>query len=315
MELMKAFHAADLALTANVTATSTRWSDGLIEFDAQARWEPKKPDEPGFRQIGDEVVRAVDGALERALPPEILDMTGDPSELVVDLAFRARYEYVTWAVPFVAHDAMFAPNKAGALSLLQNGRSEVDLSTAALGQPLDDTVWDVRMRTEWVGMERKGPLLYRGQVLPAVLRGRARVAYSNASKGLSLDLAQRLRTLAIDAKPRSGNAGPITGFSAPLDNVTTFGETTLDASMVVAIPDDAVPANLDDEQAVEVLEKLAAEGELGAARVVANTDGARFEGGAALPAGRYTLYARREGKLHATKRSITVDDVGQAQFD
>ena len=155
-------------------------------------------------------------------------------------------------------------------------------------------------------MARKGAPRYAVPALPLVSCGRAAVAYANASRGLSVDLALRLRTLAVDAKPRSGPAGTIDAFAAPLLNVAIVGQTDLDAGMVVAIADGTVPEDLPDEQAAELLEKAAAGGAL-SARVVADADGARLEGSGSLAPGQYTIYARREGKLHRTQRALVVD--------
>jgi glycosyltransferase involved in cell wall biosynthesis len=313
-KLMQDFHQADLAQRSRTVVRKVSWPDGILRLDLECTWYPKDKERPILRRDGERVMRIVDDSLAWFIPPRLLDVTDDPAAMRFDVCIRRRRDPVSWNVPATIQDAGFAEDDDGNVCVKARATATLDIDSGAVGAPLADDVWDFRVRSTWAGMARLGVPHYDGPARPAVRDGRAAIAYSNASKGLSLDLAQRLRTLAIDAKPRSGIAGPITGFSAPLDNVATFGATTLDAGMVVAIPDDAVPANLDDEQAVQVLEKLAKEGELGA-RVVANADGTRFEGGAALPAGRYTLYARREGKLHATKRSITVDDVGQAQFD
>jgi hypothetical protein len=58
---------------------------------------------------------------------------------------------------------------------------------------------------------------------------------------------------------------------------------------------------------------LAVTGQL-AAKVVADGNGARLEGSASLAAGSYTLYARRDGRLWPTARSLVVDDAGRTQF-
>ena len=314
MDLIKAFHEADLALTAYTTLGTARWESGALMFDAEARWEPKNPDIAGFRISGDRVLRAVGPGLERAIPPELLDLTEDPSALVVDLSIRSRAECVTWALPFTPGPARFEPNVDGALSLVQRGGGTIPLDTAALGRPLENTVWDVRARTEWVGMERKGPLLYRGPVLPAVFDRRAAVGYASASKGLTIDLSGRMRTLAVDAKPSRGPAGPIAAFSVPLLNLAAFGDTAVDAAGLVAIPDGSVPGDLSEQDTFALLETLAEGRDLGA-RVVADSAGARLEGRAALPAGRYTLYARRDARLYKTQRSLSVADDGECYLD
>jgi glycosyltransferase involved in cell wall biosynthesis len=313
MDLVKAFHEADLALTAHVSVLSAWWGDGVLHYEGRTRWEPKEPKTPGFRASGARVLRDVDPSLERSIPAELLDLTEDPQKLVVQASIRSRAECVTWILPLTTGDARFAPNSAGALSLVQNVEGIVGLNNAALGRPLESTVWDVRVRTEWLGMERKGPLRFQGKVMPSLQHGRSATAYSNASKGLSIDLAQRLRTLAIDAEPRNGSAGRIEAFSVPLVNLSGFGAGELDASVVVAIPDDHVPENFPSPDTAALIETLAAGGEL-AARIVVDGRGARLEGKASLPAGHYTLYARRQGGLHRTRRTLTVDSGGGATF-
>ena len=318
IDLVKEFHEADLALTANTTIATARWAGRALCYQSETRWEPRAG-MAGLRLDGDRVVRAVGAAVERALPPELLDMTDDPAALVVETCIRSRAEHVTWAVPHTARTAIFETNAAGALSLVQRAEGVIDLDSAALGHPMDDTVWDVRTRTEWVGMERKGPLLYRAAAMPALMHGRSGVAYSNVSKGLSIDLAGRLRTLAVDAKP-FGAAGLIGDFQAPLTNVTVAGDSSdLDASNIAAIPEAADPADptgpaLPDSQETERINRLAEVGSLHA-RVVANAFGARLVGSADLDAGRYRLYARRQKKWHKTARLINVSSDGTVAFD
>ncbi|MGS2617953.1 glycosyltransferase [Micromonospora sp. LZ34] len=99
---------------------------------------------------------------------------------------------------------------------------DIDIDTARLGRPLEDTVWDLRTRTSWCGMGRKGALGYTGPARPWLVAGRAAVAYSNTTGGLSVDLAGNLRTFATDAKPH-GPAGAVTAFSVPLVNATASG--------------------------------------------------------------------------------------------
>ena len=312
LALMTAFHQADLALTAHTSATDPAWSDGELRYDTVTRWEPRVAGTTGFRTDGDRLLRAVTPELERALPPELLDLTDDTGSLVSEVSIRSRAECVTWALPLHVEPTAVERNAAGDLSLVQRGSGGVELGTAALGRPLDNTVWDVRSRTEWLGMERKGPLRYTGAPLPALLHGRGAVAYANASKGLSLDLVGRLRTLAVDAEPRPGDAGPVAAFAADLANITVFGQDGLEAGGLVAIPEDAL-ADLTDEQRAARLAELAGRGALGA-RVVAGPDGARLVGGAALEPGHYALYAWREQTLRRTSRSLMVDEDRRATF-
>jgi hypothetical protein len=314
LDLVASLHASDLAMQGRVEAGGARWGDGVLHYDLLTRWEPKHPTRPALKHVGDRTVLALAPQVERALPADMIDVSGDADELVTDLCIRSRSEYVTWALPASLGTPRFARTEAGALCLQQAGHGRIRLADAALGRALEDTVWDVRVRTEWLGMERRGPLLYSGPVLPALVHGRARVAYANAARGLSLDLAQRLRTFAIDARPARGPAGPVSGFVVELLNIATFGDGTLGAETLIAIPDGAVVAEASAEDEQARLRKLGAGGALDA-QVVVGADGARLRGSVALGAGRYTIFAEREGRWHRTRRAVHVTGEGQLEWD
>jgi glycosyltransferase involved in cell wall biosynthesis len=312
-DLMMAFHATDLRQRWQTQIHEVAWRGAALVVDLDCRWEPKATDQPILRREGDRVVRVVGAELQRAIPPHLLDVTDDAGHLRLDLCVRGRGERVSWSVPVTLHDAGYQENEDGALCLVARGEATLDIRSAAAGRPLADDVWDFKARSTWRGMVRNGGPSYRGPARPLVDGERAAVAYSNMAETLSLDLAQRLRTLAMDAKPRSGPAGAIEAFSAPLDNIAVAAEGILDASMIVAIPAAEVPEDLPAEQAEELLETLAAKGALGA-RVVAGPDGARLEGSASLASGTYTIFARRGGKLSRTRHSLVVDQDGQVSF-
>jgi glycosyltransferase involved in cell wall biosynthesis len=311
VDLMTSFYG--FGITAGVSVRSMEWQDARLRLDIECVWQSSKSNRPAFKQVGGRTRLAVTSALERAIPPALLDVTDDAQSVAVELALRSRTGHVSWGLPYKQLKADFRPNEAGALTLVSSGVCYLDTEAAAVGAPLADEVWDFRYRTAWDGRARRGAIPYNGKAMPAVYDGRGAVAYSNASKSLSIDLAQRMRTLVIDAKPRAGTAGAMSAFSVPLDNIAVFGDTTLGADMVVAIPDGSLQDGMTDQAKAEVVEQLAAGGRLGG-KIVADADGARFEGGASLRPGRYTLYARRVGKLHRTLRSLVVDEAGQAQF-
>jgi hypothetical protein len=144
------------------------------------------------------------------------------------------------------------------------------------------------------------------------VHGRAAVAYSNNKGGLTLDLAQRLRTLAIDANPAAGPAGPITQFRAALTNVAVCLPADVDASMLFAVPDEE-PAADQPEASPDDIAAQAANGSLGA-RLVSTGESAELIGGASLAAGRYRIYAEREGVLRRTGVTFTVGDDDEMTF-
>jgi hypothetical protein len=312
-DLLKAFYELDLASTVEVTARKVQWEQGRLRLNLEARWGPKPSAPPMVRRTGAGVSLAVGADLARAVPPELFDVTEEVETSSLLIGIRDRNDHVTWPLPLTEQESRFEPTADGALSFLTRGTTHLDILAAALGAPISDGVWDCRFRSEWAGRMRKGAVRHRALSLPALVHGRAAVAYMNDSKGLSVDTAQRLRTLAIDAEPRRGPAGHISAFATPLDNLAVFGESTVDAGMVVAIPDDAVPEDPNDVKRMQSLEELARRGGL-AGRAVTHGDGGWFEGSACLPPGNYTLYARRENRVHRTRRTLCVSEDGEVAF-
>ncbi len=306
MARIKALRRFELGLAGQTRADRVSWRDGSLCFTTSTRWGPKGQGHQVFRRLGDRVLLDLDSDLQAALPGELLDVTNVAATMRAQLAVRARRASVTWKLPHEVETAVFDTDDDGALSLLQRGTGRVDLDTAAWDRPLDEDVWDLRLNTDWLGMERRAPLEYRGGPVPALLHGRAAVAYSNSLSGLSLDLAQRLRTFAIDASPRAGSAGTTDSFSVPLDNASVFGQGVLEVHTLAAIDESGLPADRTRSEGAEAIEKQAATGRI-SARVVGEEPGARLEGDVSLRPGDYAIYARREGRWHRTGRTLRVD--------
>jgi glycosyltransferase involved in cell wall biosynthesis len=311
-DLLVAFHAADLKQRARLHVRRLDWRDGVLAAMLDCHWEAASPDAPILREDGDRVIRDVGPELARAIAPELLDVTDATDELILRLSVRARTDYVSWPVSTSVRDIGYAYDDHGALRLAARGEATLDVETGAGGKPLPQDVWDLKYYCGWAGMARTNAPVYSGPAKPIVRSGRAATAYANASSNLSLDLAQTLRTLAVDARPRPGPAGPATAFSVPLDNLTTVGDAVLNVSDIVAIPQDRARDTVGAAEG-EVGEPLAAQGHL-SARVVVDSLGARLEGSADLAPGVYVVFARRGGEFHRTARSLVVDDAGQLAF-
>jgi glycosyltransferase involved in cell wall biosynthesis len=317
MDRIQALRRAEAALAATISTDSVQWDADGVSFETLTRWGPLDPSQPAFREQDGRIVRALGPDLEGALPAELIDVTADAISMSAKVAVRSRPEFVTWTVTHHTEPAEFGTDEHGALALLQRGRCRIDFGTAAFGHPLEDTVWDVRAKTAWLGITRPGALLFDGPPSPALLAGnRAAVAYTSKAKGLTLDFAQRLRTFAIDAAPQPGPIGDIGSFSARLENVTVLrdgSETALDVDTLFALDDAKVPIGVTGDALDAALEELAAAGSLDA-RIVTDADGARLEGKADLAPGEYTIYARREGRLNRTERTLRVDADGAAEL-
>jgi len=315
-ELMKAYHAADLSLGVKVTARSPYWRDGSLHYQTEVRWAPAKTGQAVLVAKAGRVMRRVSPPLESAIPPELLDVTdvADTGDIQMRVAIRDRLAHVSWPLQTTLLDSAYMVDDGGSLCFLQRGEGVVSLGSAALGNRLTDSVWDLAIRAGWDGMIRRGELGYDGDPLPVIDGRRTAVAYSNQRRGLSLDVGQHTRTLLTDAAPRTGYAGPIGAFCTPVENLAASGDVTLPIENVVAIPEGAIPPGIGQAKQTELREELAGTGGLGAELVVEAGRGV-LRGGADLSAGTDTLFARRSGQLQRTRYVLRVDETGHAHFN
>ncbi len=302
---------ADLRGRSRTDVKALHWQADGLHAEIECRWEPTDPALPVVRREDGRVLLDLHPNLARLVPQESLDVSSDADELTLQVCARSRSRSQAWSVPVEVHEAGFQVNAAGALCVLVRGEVHLDLESVAAGAALDRDVWDVSVRSEWLGMARTGPLFYSGKPQPAVQRGRGAVAYQNKSGMLSVDTVGRTRTLAIDAKPRLGRAGLASHFSVPLENLDVEGEAIIDAGDLAAIPDDGnTPTVLGSRDRPD---ESTAVGRFDA-RIVVSTAGAFLEGRVDLGPGRYVLYAKRGDTWNRTKRAIIIDTESQLEF-
>lgn len=313
------FHAGDRSLVTRLEATrrsvhaETRaddltWRDGRFSLKLTTRWFCRDANTSRLVRANGRVLWEVDPELRNALPDRYFDLTDSTYDVGLGVCLRGRRADVSWPVDVNLHEVEFMEDDLAGLALSVSGTAQIDLDTVACGARLIDDVWDFRTRVTWCGHVRDGGLPVTTAARPALVHGRPAVAYANNKRELSLDLAQRLRTFAIDAKPLAGSAGPIVDFAVPLQNVQVFGDAELDAAMISAIPDGP---SVDGDH--DTLRRLAMEGALHG-RVHARSGQAWLRGGTDLPPGRYHLYAYREGMYHRTPRDLSVSMDLVAEF-
>ena len=187
-DLAASFHRSDNALVATTRVTDARWEGEALQLGVVTSWHSNDPTVPRFDLSSGRVVRVVEPEVRAALPPELLDYTDDLDQLGVEVAVRSRKGHITWQLPYQGEPPRFETVESTGLSLLKTGRVTLDTQAARLGRPLDNIVWDVRTRTNWVGMTRAGALAYTGPERSQQVKGRAANACSNTSGNLSVDL-------------------------------------------------------------------------------------------------------------------------------
>ena len=293
-ELFALHHGSDNARTAQVKASGIRWSGATATIRVQFRWMPRDPETPGFRKVKNRILLVVPDPLKGAMRDREWDVTDDVTSMDVRVVARERFRFLSWDLP-VTLDRVECREVAGVAEIFGEASVTLDLDSAQLGAPLDPGVWDFRWSLTFAGMRRTGAVAFELPAKAAAISGVAATAYRNTKGGLSIDSSGRLRTVAVDAKPRLGRIDDGDRFRVPLGSIAVSGTTDRPASLY------AVPGPVDSDQlTIDAGIDLRA-------RLVVDTDGARIEAdAAALVAGRYRLFALRDGILRRTKYEVTV---------
>jgi len=300
------------AVRATATASDAHWRDGRLIVDTTTTWHSTGPSVAGLRERDGRLVLDVGPELTRLIPPELLDLSDQLEHIRTNLGLRDRVQHVTWALPFSSQPPTIDRSSPNGVQVVQRGRGVIDIETAACGHPAADSVWDLRLQADLYGIERAVAVEYHAGRLPAVVGSRPAIVYRNKRQALSLDLAQRLRTLAVDAVPAVGQMGPISGFSTRLTALAATSVPARIPAMLIAVPADSdEPTSAIDAQ--EQVEKWATTCPF-TAEVVVDDRGTRLEGCGQLPSGDYRLYARRRNGLNRTRYALTVNPAGGAQL-
>jgi glycosyltransferase involved in cell wall biosynthesis len=232
-DLLKLLHTSYTAIKGRTAATRVEWRDGVLDLDLESRWLGADGEPLRFDTAGDRLLLRLPPALVEALPPERLDVTDAVPRFVFRVGVKARDEKVTWQL--FPHDFHVSvdPFDDATTGLTIHSRNRFDPATCALGAPVADTVWDAVAVTRWDGLSRAGSVNSAIEPQPALLDGRPGVAYRNKSGKLSIDLAQRLHSVARDGLRGGPLPATETGFALPLPGVSVHGHTDLAQTVTI----------------------------------------------------------------------------------
>lgn len=197
-EALLALHRATEGLSMKTTTSRVEWVDDRLEVEAVSRWQRADEQTVAFVRAGDRVQLQFPEPLAGSLPPEALDVTERIERFVPTFGLRARAEYVTWQLPQQTSSEFAA---VGGTEVTPSARTlaQVNLSTAAMGAPLAQTVWDFTSMSRWEALAKGSAVFTDTRPQAAVHDGTAAVAYANKSGKLSLDLAQRIHNVVATA--------------------------------------------------------------------------------------------------------------------
>lgn len=264
-EALLALHRATEGLSMKTTASRVEWIEDRLEVEAVSRWRRATAHTVAFARSGDRVRLRFPAPLDAMLPPEALDVTERIERFVPTFGLRARAEYVTWQLPQRTTSA-FATVSADEVTPSAHTVATVDLATAAMGAPLDRTVWDFTTMSRWEALSKGSAVFTDTRPLAALHDGVAAVAYANQSGKLSLDLAQRLQNVVAAAGITAvDTSGPV----LHLGPTAVHGRTSIPLTLQLT-SDRGTEAGL-------------------AGRLIGDQTGARVELDAPLPHGRFAL--------------------------
>lgn len=285
-DLMARLQEIDADVRADLLATSVAWQGGELRVEVEARWLRRSDEAPlRFLRRGDRVLRELPEDLAEALGDDVLDVTAELGGFELTLGIRSRNERVTWQLPAVP-EVRFEDVEGG-VTPVARAVTVFDPETVAMGRPLDAPFWDVHGVTRWLGAGRGGPVRLQQRAAPALVSGRAQVAYANLSGRLSLDRSQRLRSVVKDGRPALGAVrGRVGEFALALPGVHVEGTTDLPAALAF------VPERRPGRRARPTSASAVAATVEVPARIVGDSTGARLTAGGAVRAGRYRLSVR-----------------------
>ena len=234
-DLLTLLHSHYAQIKGRTTATRLAWRDGLLELDLLARWLGADGNPLRFGHLDGRLLLSLPEALAEALPAERLDVTDAVNRFVLRVAVKARAEKITWQLFPEDFEVSVDPFDDGTAGLSVHSRNRFDPQTCALGVPVADTVWDAVAVSRWDGLSQAGAVRTETEPLPALLSGRPAVAYRNKSGNLSIDLAQRHRSVARDGLSEQPIAVTAHDASFALPGVHVHGHT--DVAQPVRIGD------------------------------------------------------------------------------
>ncbi|MEN5075080.1 glycosyltransferase family 2 protein [Isoptericola cucumis] len=172
------------------------WMDGVLHVRATTRWVDEHGAERTFR-------RAEDGTLQDARDCDASGLRSAASTLTV----RERGSRKVRKLPGSSTTELVpVPGSDDLVSVRLHVEGRLDPSGGKKGTRLGRGVWDVRVKTEALGVTHHVPAATDTPTRPAIVGRRQLVAYRNRRGTLSVDAGGNLRTVVDGSRPRTDAA-------------------------------------------------------------------------------------------------------------
>ncbi|GAA1710380.1 hypothetical protein GCM10009809_03400 [Isoptericola hypogeus] len=182
------------------------WVDGVLHVRATTRWLDEQGGERTFRRVGDDLRGVLPGGFPD-VPQSVVDLTRELERATSTLTVRRRGSRRFRKLPTSTTAGLVpVPGSDDLVTARLHVEGTLDPSGGNQGVPLGRGVWDVRAKTDALGVTHHLPVGTDAAARPAIAGRRHLVAYRNRSGTLSVDSSSTLRTVVNDSRPRTSAA-------------------------------------------------------------------------------------------------------------
>ncbi|QPZ39409.1 glycosyltransferase family 2 protein [Paramicrobacterium chengjingii] len=182
------------------------WHNGELEIRSTATWRTSAGRPLALKLTDDgRILRSLPLELAEALGVDLLDVTDDVYAACTTIGIKSRASKITWLIP-TTHRVEVLGSHGGRAEVTVRSTATLNIDDAAFGAPLKAGIWDFNAKNELFGVVNHRGLRSEKVVTPAVIHGRALEAYVNKNGMLSLDMDQRIRTIARPNRNRAVQA-------------------------------------------------------------------------------------------------------------
>ena len=185
------------ALTFPVSLDHVEWSDGVLRLGASSTLTGCADTDVSVRKNGADLLLVL-GQVDSEVPPSARTLL--PSDAgTLELTVRHRDTGVEW--PLAGTQQAVSSPRGDGIGLAVRWEGEVDVWNGAFGEALEDGIWDVLARVQFLGESRVGRVPVADDLVPtdqpATTSERSALAYRTVKSTLAVKLAP-VRTGAPD---------------------------------------------------------------------------------------------------------------------
>ncbi len=195
-DLLKQLVKIDAGMYGLAVCNDAAWHNNELEIRSTARWRTSSGKPLALRLADDgRILRVLPNELSNVLGVDLLDVTDDVYNARTTIGIKSRTSKITWLIP-TTHRVEVLGSLGARADVTVRSTATLNVDNAAFGGPLKQGTWDFNAKNELFGVVNHRSLRSDKVTTPAIIHGRAIEAYVNKNGMLSLDMDQRIRTIA-----------------------------------------------------------------------------------------------------------------------